>query len=353
MRKNEGMKGFLFWAGLCLCTLAAAQPIKIGVLAPLTGPQDWWGQPYRDSVILAYEELGLKPDEVQLVFEDWQSDWGRLALAVQKLVNVDKVDAVINTFDKAAYVCAPILKRAGVPQLVLALDDRPADGQTTFCVWTPVEVTARLMLEEAARKGYKKLALFVLKDYALMRGEIEIKKQIANYPGMEIIDVQHFDPSLREFRMVSLKAREKEWDLGVVLAYPPTATLLTRQLVSDGVKNLTSIEGFDQLEADMGMLPEGTWWSGAADHRVEFDAAFEKRFGYKPFTGPCYGYDCLKLLVAAFEKDRANPAAGLKQVEVMGAGSRVSLTENGHCRMSAYLKRWEGGKKVLGEEVRE
>lgn len=324
-------------------------PIKIGVLGPFSGSSDYWGKPYKDSILLAYEELGLTKDKVQLVFEDWGSSYPQCAMAIQKLINVDKVEAVINTFDKCGYIAAPILKRKGIPQVVLALDDRVADGKTTFTVWTPIRHTTELMLRELARSGPKRLALFVLRDYYPYRSEKEILAQIKNYPSLSIVHTTYFNPDERDFRTITLKARQTPWDTAIILAYPPTVTIVTRQLKIDGIKNVTSIEGFDQMEmADVReLIPEGTFWSGAPDHRPEFDAAFKKRFGYTPFTGPCYGYDSLKLLVKAFELNREHPGTALPGLSVMGAGGTTTITPEGWTEMPAYLKRWEGGKKVI------
>jgi len=311
---------------------------------------DWWGRPYRDSVILAYEELGLTPDKVQLVFEDWGDDWAKLAMSAQKLVNIDHVDAVINTFDKAGYVTKPILNAHHIPQINLSLDDRVADGKSTFTLWTPIRHTAPLLLENAVKTGHHRLALFVLRDYFPLRAEIELREQIKRYPGLTIANTTYFNPDERDFRTITLKARQDSWDLAVILAYPPTATIVTRQLLSDGVKNLSSIEGFDQMSDDIKMLPDGAWWTGGADNRPEFDAAFKKRFGYTPFTGPCYGYDCLKLLAKAFEINRKHPEKALIGLSVMGAGGQTTVMPGGWTEMPAYLKEWKDGKKVILKE---
>ena len=344
------MRHIFLFCGLLLATLLAAAPIKIGVLGPLTGEADWWGRPYRDSILLAYEELGLTPDKVQLVFEDWRGDWATLALATQKLANVDHVDAVINTFDKAAYITKPILKARHIPQIDLSLDDRMADGKTTFTLWTPIRRTTELLLEKAAQTGHHRLALFILRDYFPLRAEMEIKKQLTSCPGLSIAHTEYFNPDERDFRGITLKARQTDWDMAVILAYPPTTTIITRQLLQDGIKNLTSIEGFDMMADDTKLLPEGTWWTGAADDRPEFDAAFKKRFGYTPFTGPCYGYDCLKLLVKAFEINRDHPEKALPGLSVLGAGGTTTITPEGWTEMPAYLKEWRNGRKVLLKE---
>jgi hypothetical protein len=98
------------------------------------------------------------------------------------------------------------------------------------------------------------------------------------------------------------------------------------------------------------LLPEGTFWVGGPENRPEFDAAFKKRFGYVSFPGPCYGYDELKLLVKAFEINREHPEKALPGLSVLGAGGTTTITPEGWTEMPAYLKKWEGGKKVIVKE---
>lgn len=335
-------------AFLCAVTVLNAAPIKIGVIGPFSGNSAYWGTPYKNSILLAYEELGLKPDQYELIFEDTLSQYPTVALAAQKLINVDHVNALINTFDKCSYIVAPIVRKAQIPCIGLALDDRASEREYNFAVWTPVTKTVRMFLEKARAEKIKTIRLLALKDYYPYRAEIELDKQIAqSYPEMKIVYRDYFNPDLTDFRTFSLKARQTPADLTVILAYPPAETILLRQLKMDGITSLSAVEGFDFLGADMSLLPPGTWWTGAAEQRPDFEAAYARRFSDKPFTGPTYGYDCLKLLVAAFEKNREHPEAALRGLSVEGAGGTTSIDADGHIDMPAYLKSWQGGKVVL------
>ena len=68
---------------------AVAGPIKIGVIAPLTGPVASWGTDTQRALTLANESFGA--GRFEFIFEDGQCLGKEAATAAQKLVSVDKV----------------------------------------------------------------------------------------------------------------------------------------------------------------------------------------------------------------------------------------------------------------------
>ncbi|MBI5733053.1 ABC transporter substrate-binding protein [Candidatus Jorgensenbacteria bacterium] len=77
-------------------------PIKIGVIAPLTGDAAAYGEPLQKVIALAVEEInnagGLGGRMFQFTYEDGKCNGKDGANAMQKLVNIDKVKVVIGGF---------------------------------------------------------------------------------------------------------------------------------------------------------------------------------------------------------------------------------------------------------------
>ncbi|MFY9516381.1 MAG: ABC transporter substrate-binding protein, partial [Acetomicrobium sp.] len=95
---------FLFFAGLILAVCgisayAAEEVIKIGVYEPLTGQNAFGGQLTVEGIQLAHEQapevLGKK---VELVIVDNKSDKVEAANAVKRLIERDKVVAIIGSY---------------------------------------------------------------------------------------------------------------------------------------------------------------------------------------------------------------------------------------------------------------
>src|ERR1043166_8743157 len=87
-----------FLAALAI-TVRAAETIKVGEYASLTGKEAGFGQTSHHGVILAIEEInaagGVLGKKLELVYEDNQTKPGESATAVKKLISRDKVVALI------------------------------------------------------------------------------------------------------------------------------------------------------------------------------------------------------------------------------------------------------------------
>ena len=84
--------------------------IKIGVITDLTGPAAYWGESTRAGAELAVKELEEQGYKIQLIYEDYKLDAATAVSAAQKLVNVDRVDAIYAEFNPAAISVGSFLK---------------------------------------------------------------------------------------------------------------------------------------------------------------------------------------------------------------------------------------------------
>ena len=96
---------------------ADAAPIKIGVYLPLTGQNAFGGQLELEGVRLAHKEMPtVLGRPVDLVVVDNKSDKVEAANAVKRLVERDKVVALIGTYGSSlAMAGAEVAEKAAVP----------------------------------------------------------------------------------------------------------------------------------------------------------------------------------------------------------------------------------------------
>lgn len=109
-----------FAAVLAAASLAAAaEPVKIGVYLPVTGGNAVGGQLELDGVNLAhkqYPEVNGRP--VELVVVDNKSDKVEAANAVKRLVEREKVCAIIGTYGSSlAMAGGEVAEKAGIPMV--------------------------------------------------------------------------------------------------------------------------------------------------------------------------------------------------------------------------------------------
>ena len=99
-----------------------ATTIKIGGIAPATGPTAAFGIPSKNGYEMAIEEVnengGILGKKVELVFADDKGDPTEGATAAQKLINQDKVVAIVGTvMSSVTLAFAPICQSAGIPMI--------------------------------------------------------------------------------------------------------------------------------------------------------------------------------------------------------------------------------------------
>ena len=112
------LAGLALTFGVAGQALAAdAGPIKIGVYLPLTGQNAFGGQLELEGVRLAHKEMPKVLDRpVELVVVDNKSDKVESANAVKRLIERDKVVALIGTYGSSlAMAGAEVAEKAAVP----------------------------------------------------------------------------------------------------------------------------------------------------------------------------------------------------------------------------------------------
>jgi branched-chain amino acid transport system substrate-binding protein len=105
--------------------LQAADPIKIGFIASITGPASFLGEPEKNTALMIQEwitkEGGIKGQPVEIIIEDSKSEESQAVLAVKKLIERDKVVAIIGSSTTGeSMAMAPICEKAQVPMVSMA-----------------------------------------------------------------------------------------------------------------------------------------------------------------------------------------------------------------------------------------
>src|SRR5512139_3467299 len=114
------LKRLAFCAVFCLgLTAPAAADIKLGLYLPVTGPAAAMGQMVWEGVQVAHQ---LQPQvlgqPVQLVLVDTRSDRIEAANAVSRLIEKDRVAAIIGeVISSDTLAGVPIAERAGIPNI--------------------------------------------------------------------------------------------------------------------------------------------------------------------------------------------------------------------------------------------
>ncbi|MEK7063337.1 MAG: penicillin-binding protein activator [Patescibacteria group bacterium] len=325
-------------------------PVKIGVIAPLTGDAASYGESLRDVMLLAAEEInaagGIEGRQVQLVIEDGKCNGKDAASAAQKLVSVDSVEVVIGGFCSSESLAAEPVTTASKVALFSAASSNPGLTNVSpyFARNYPSDSSQGTFLADiASDRGYKKVAVIQEQtDYAA--GVFGAFSTELTAKGGVVVK-EEFPSKHTDFRSLIAKLKAEKPDALFIIAQTQAAEkLLFAQLQQQAWNTPLLIN--DVIAGDKEMLAEyAPFLEGAltAEFTVDptntkyqkFLAAFVAKYSKEP-TLLAYAqteYDAVYLVADAIREvgyDGTKIAAWLRTVKDWdGAVGKVTIGANG------------------------
>ncbi|RLE12545.1 amino acid ABC transporter substrate-binding protein [Candidatus Aerophobetes bacterium] len=275
-----------------------AGAIKVGTLLAHTGPLKEFGPAIQNGAVLAakqLEEAGLK---IKLIHEDSETSAIPATNAAKKLVEVDKVVAIIGAL--ASGVTVPVAESVTCPNNVIMISPAstsplitalPADKGKDFLFRTcPSDALQGVVAGELAAKKIKTASiLYVNNPYGQGLAE-EFKNSFEKNGGKVLAMVPHDEKAAESYTAELKKALAGNPDALGAYSYPEHAKIYLKEAIEffnfknfffcDGTKSQELIEalGAENLEGLMGTAP-GTKGGEPLDR---FNEAYQKEYGEKP-----------------------------------------------------------------------
>lgn len=149
---------FLAMSLLSAIPLCADEPVKIGVLTDLSGPASYYGNQTRVGALLANKELKDEGKKVQVIVEDSALSTARGLSAAQKLLFVDKVDALYVDFTAVAAAVSTVARQQ--KKLLVyasAAESILKDNPYAYKVFLDFRLGCEALAREFLKDGMKKL----------------------------------------------------------------------------------------------------------------------------------------------------------------------------------------------------
>lgn len=312
-------------------TSFAQSPLKIGVLSGLTGMASKWNHYQNNGARLAQEEFAAAGVSVELVFEDSQTIGSKALSGFNKLVDVDKVDAVFGT--DFGFALAPVIPVAQRKRKLFVANSLPLD---TYCKQSTgffFSVCSQFVyLPQTFERFFvkhpeiKRAAMFVFDDPEWGHSYQTIWTALAQKYGVEITDTFVLSEPTPEFRTLLAKALTHKPDL-LLLAHEPLT--FSKAVAGSGFKGpiLSAnnyLEVLDKNE-DVGDIINRVV---IADPIIsaEFAKAYEARFHEPPILEAYSGYEGVRLIVKALQVNRDHPERAVPQIKYKGVGGEIDFT---------------------------
>lgn len=166
-------------------------PIKIGVIAPLSGPVADYGEEIKAGVL-----AGKGNAEVEFVFEDEQCDAKTAVSAFQKLTTLDKVNFIIGPeCGSPQEAVVPLLKGKEIISIVAAAassDLFAASGGNFYNVQYSLQDESKFIAEQMYEMGFRNVALI---SYGTAFSQTHADSFRKNFKGKIAIDTTINDPN--------------------------------------------------------------------------------------------------------------------------------------------------------------
>ncbi len=279
------------------------QTIKIGVVAPVTGSYAAYGSTLAKGVQMAAEDATKQQTKYayEVIIEDDGSNSTAAASAASKLINVDKVKAIITTTSGSGNAVKSQAAAAGIINFCNCTDVTITNAPYNFTnLILPID-ESRAWIQEAQRRGNKTVAIVAQAHPGIKSVTDQLVPQIAS-SSLKLVFNETFSGNDRDFNTLVAKAKLAKADIYLIDAFPPSLDIISKEMLGVGIKNI-STNGLFTASPNPSIY-NGLWYTDATltdnDLKARFTATYPE-IRFNPRTVP-YGYDIFNMLVQSFEK---------------------------------------------------
>ena len=299
--------------------LAGAETIKIGLMAPLTGPAAADGQSAKQSCEMLVEKInaagGINGQQIELFVYDDQFDSKQAVTVAHKMIEGDDIVAgVSGSYSFTTRAAAQVFQEEKIPFSVgYALHPAvTAGGKYVFRVTVLGHVQGRAGGYAAAKMLKAKTVSMLVQDNDFGQSLAKGFREYAEKLGVKILSEDKFKMGEKEFSPVLTKIKKLNPDLIYNTAYPHDGALILKQAADLGIsaqqmgsEGLDSTKGFLEVagkSADGIIITTNLDRDSKVDITQEYLKDYEKKYGLAPDMTGASTYDALLMVLDAIKK---------------------------------------------------
>jgi ABC-type branched-subunit amino acid transport system substrate-binding protein len=338
--------GALAFAGFAPATLRAqAQPIVLGILTPLTGAGGADGPRMEKAMKLVFAEVnavgGVFGRRIETVVEDTQTNPEAAVRAARKLIDVNKVPAILGTWASAVTTAvAPLCWEAKVFLCTTSGADSitllPHQG---YLIRTQPNnhLQAARHAEFIASTGAKRVFVMSIQAPFSQPTQDRVKEVLPKF-GSQMVGGLIYDKDKTTYRSEVDQALKTNPDMIYLNGYSPDVAVVARDLYRAGYNGARFTQSYVMTQKVIDSLPqevtEGIYIvQPSADVNSQAYALAKKRLGLEaPDSYECAATDWASLVCLAMAK--AKEATGTSMRDNVrkisqGAGEKVYSAVDG------------------------
>jgi branched-chain amino acid transport system substrate-binding protein len=349
---------------------ASSDPIKVAILAPLSGAVPTFGISTRDGALMAIDEWnakgGVLGKKIEVVVADSQCAADPAVNAANKVIDQDKAKYIIGEVCSSASIpLSEIANEKGVfqisptstnPQVTTKIDGSTKPFTFRACFIDPFQGTVGAKF---AMDNLKAKTAFVMFDQGndYVRGLAEAFEEAFTKAGGTIVGKESYTANDTDFSAILAKVSEAKPDMIYLPDYYPIVNLVGAQAKDKGITiPMMGGDGWDSGDLDVKAADNGYYTNhyDAGDTRPIVQD-FVKNYGTKyngavPDALATLAYDAANLMLAAMEKagvdDPAQVAKALEGLKYDAVSGTITFDPQHNPIKSAVVIQVKDGQKT-------
>lgn len=219
------MKLFSLIIAIILAINLEAEAIRVGVVAPLSGGASNNGLSIANAIRLADQKYDSN-NQVEFIFEDDQLKPKLTVAAVNKLILVDKVSALIVFGSPTSLAVNDIAEKNKVPMIAMSIVERVVeDKQYVVKHWVTALAENQALKKELDQRNYQSIAIVATQNDAMLR-----LKDLCTDNDLPVVFSEEVTPEELDFKAIALKVKNAQPDAVYNLLWAPQPGVFAKML---------------------------------------------------------------------------------------------------------------------------
>jgi branched-chain amino acid transport system substrate-binding protein len=310
-------------------TTTGGDTIKVGVYGDTTGATSSFGQSTKNGIQLAFDEInaagGVNGKKLEMIFEDDQGTPEKAKTVISKLINQDKVVAVLGEVASSnSLAAAPVAQEAKIPMITPSSTNPKVteigDYISRVCFIDPFQ--GSVMAKFAANTLKAKTAAILgdnSSDYS--KGLTQFFKEEFTKLGGTVINEKTYAQKDQDFKAQLTQMRDQKPDVIYIPGYYGEVGIIAKQARELGMTQpLLGGDGWDSPKLwELGgasLKPAYISNHYSADNPApeiqNFVKAYQEKFKTAPDSLAALAYDSAKVLADAIKRAGSTESTALK-----------------------------------------
>lgn len=299
------------------------KPIAIGLILPLKGDFQTYGQLCKNAIDLAVDQINLQGGvlgkNIEAIPGDDTSNGNIAQHAAENFAQVQKVAAIVGPYtNESALMAAPVANKASTPLVAIRASESGVTkvGNFIFRACYVDNYQGTLLARFAGRDLKAKRAAIVYNsgDPDIKTLNDNFKKEFEKHGG-QVAVVQAYDNNTKDYTQLLTQVQKANPDVMLLPDFEDKAGLIMKKAREMGIKSVflgTDLWNLEKLVGVAGSAAIGSYVTSHfspedPDERAqEFAELYEGDYGIKPGPSAALSYDAISLVVEAMK--RANSA---------------------------------------------